>query len=97
MVAQFFANVRRRANPNRLIRFSLQFAAAVNFLENRGAAQKSFEFLISPRHLSDGHHATSLHSFDFGTTVRLRIPSRHHLSLLIEPVKHPCVGTSFTE
>jgi hypothetical protein len=40
MVAQFFVNDRRRADPNRLIRFSLQFAAAVNFLENRGAAQK---------------------------------------------------------
>jgi hypothetical protein len=82
MVAQFFVNDRRRADPNRLIRFSLQFAAAVNFLENRGAAQKIFEFLISPRHLPDRDHATSLHSFDFVTTVRLRIPSRQHLSPL---------------
>src|SRR4029077_18279644 len=51
--------------------------SAVNFLENRGAAQKSFEFLISPRHPPDGHDATSLHGLDFMTTVRLRTPSRH--------------------
>ena len=69
MVAQFLVNDRRRADANRLIRFSFQFAATVNFLENSGAAQKMLEFLISPRHL--GHHATIFHSFDFVTTVCL--------------------------
>src|ERR1700680_5056953 len=79
--------------PDRLDRFSFQLAAAVDFLETRRAAQKSLEFLISHGYLPDPDQATSLHGFDFVTTVRLRNASfRHCLSSSLKRYGTPGVG-----